>query len=294
MLLSNFKKNVFVIFIIIFSLMTLHALHVYASLNKDGFIVLIYHEILDKGIQSQNKYQHAYDDFIAQIDYLKQQRYRTILPSQLGDVSVSKDNEKIIMLTFDDGTPGHYSNAYPYLRHHGYNAIFFIISNYVDRKYSLSKEQIQEMSQNGMEIGSHTANHYLLTSLERDQILNELTNSKETLTAVLGKEVTSFAPPGGWYNNKIIEMSKELGYRSFFSCDIGVNDNDPKLFIFNRVEVLGDMSYEDFQKLLDPSSLYFYRYKLVQSYKFLLVSVVGIENYRKIGEFKNKFKYATL
>ena len=72
--------------------------------------------------------------------------------------------------------------------------------------------RLREMSQNGMEIASHTVSHPDLTSLENEDIEWELEESKRVISEKLSQKVEGVAFPYGETNSKIQKKTRELGY----------------------------------------------------------------------------------
>jgi peptidoglycan/xylan/chitin deacetylase (PgdA/CDA1 family) len=66
----------------------------------------------------------------------------------------------------------------------------------------------------GMEVGSHTVTHAILTQLHGDQLDRELTESKRLLEAATGKPVESLAYPDGAFSAEVREATARAGYRS--------------------------------------------------------------------------------
>lgn len=92
----------------------------------------------------------------------------------------------------------------------GYQAIFYIPVRNSEGLPTLNRKEILSLSRN-FEIGSHTLSHTVLTGLSTKKIKQEIRGGKETLEDIVGKKVTSFCPPKGKYNQKVLEIAKELG-----------------------------------------------------------------------------------
>ena len=90
----------------------------------------------------------------------------------------------------------------------------------LNKELYLSWDEIIEMSQNGIEIGSHTKSHPQLTSLTYDECKEELIISKKLIEEKIGKRLRVFAYPFGGRNdlNKMVEKAaQEAGYEFAFS-----------------------------------------------------------------------------
>jgi|tagenome__1003787_1003787.scaffolds.fasta_scaffold20913158_2 peptidoglycan/xylan/chitin deacetylase (PgdA/CDA1 family) len=86
--------------------------------------------------------------------------------------------------------------------------------------------QIGEMRQAGMDIGSHTHTHRILSHLDPDEQEDELGTSKEILEGLLGEPVNAVAYPvgaPGSYGPETCRIAESLGYDVGFNFIPGVN-----------------------------------------------------------------------
>jgi peptidoglycan/xylan/chitin deacetylase (PgdA/CDA1 family) len=94
------------------------------------------------------------------------------------------------------------------------------------RSRPLDWSHIREMSAAGIEFGSHTVTHPILSTLDDAALRQELVQSRETLEHELAKPVTVLAYPVGGpeeFNEKVVEMAQAAGYRLGVSYMQGVN-----------------------------------------------------------------------
>ncbi|MFV1871983.1 MAG: polysaccharide deacetylase family protein [Oleiphilus sp.] len=97
----------------------------------------------------------------------------------------------------------------------------------------LNWEMVQEMSEWGIEFGSHSVKHSILTNLSHEEMLNELKLSKSQLETELSKSCKTLAYPvggAGAFNQSVIEATKEAGYEvacSYLSGVVGVKESTP-------------------------------------------------------------------
>lgn len=90
----------------------------------------------------------------------------------------------------------------------------------------LDWNQIREMSAAGIEFGSHTVNHPILSRLDDDELRQELTESRLHLERELGKPAPVLAYPVGGpeeFNEKVTQAATAAGYRLGVSYMPGVN-----------------------------------------------------------------------
>ena len=80
---------------------------------------------------------------------------------------------------------------------------------------ALTWEQLLIMQQEGLNIGSHTITHPILTSISNEQLTNELSESKCVIERMLNIEIKGICYPNGMPNDVstvVIETAKNSGY----------------------------------------------------------------------------------
>lgn len=106
----------------------------------------------------------------------------------------------------------------------------------------LSWDQVREMSAAGMEFGSHTVTHPILSRIsDPAQLHAELSGSKQAIEAELGRPVLSLAYPVGGadaVNAEVLRQTQEAGYRFAFTYESGVNQlSEATRFRMKRLRV---------------------------------------------------------
>ncbi|MDP5134691.1 polysaccharide deacetylase family protein [Rheinheimera baltica] len=87
-------------------------------------------------------------------------------------------------------------------------------------------QQLKEMADNGMHIGSHTLSHNILAHLTPEQQLVELTQSKQRLETMLHREILSVAYPVGGsdtFTRNTLNVAQQAGYKLAFTFIPGIN-----------------------------------------------------------------------
>ena len=116
------------------------------------------------------------------------------------------NQQKVVILTFDDGYESQYSNAKPILDKYGFKATFYIVCNYVGSGDNrMTWEEIKSLQQEGHDIASHTMNHDDLSKLTPQEVEYEVAQSKQCLLEQ-GISPKSFAYPfnGGSDDSSVI------------------------------------------------------------------------------------------
>ncbi len=146
---------------------------------------------------------------------IKQKGYTTITLTDLQLFLEKKQKipSKSIILTFDDGWADNW-RAFELLKEEQMVASFGIVGNFVGQPNRLNADQIKTMSQEGMDIVSHSNNHYNLARMNNFELDKDLRVSKLLLEKITNKPVESLIYPAGAYNNNVINSAKKMGYKT--------------------------------------------------------------------------------
>ncbi len=101
----------------------------------------------------------------------------------------------------------------------------------------LSWSELKQMACQGWEVGSHTANHVILTRVPFGQAKEEIQASGSILERELGRPIRLFAYPNGKtsdYDTAIKSFLKELGYIGALTTIDKLNAHDVDLFELGR------------------------------------------------------------
>lgn len=191
------------------------------TVEEQKIPIFVYHSVRPH-IQGESKSQDLYDItpelFEEQLKYLHDNGYHTITTK---DLFVDKETHKVVttiakpvMLTFDDGWKNQYIYAYPLLKKYNAKAVIYIYTKPVGAPKFLSWDEIKEMKDGGMVIGSHTLTHPLLKHLTDDRLRHEIFDSKKVLEGKLGGTIDDFATPYGYSDDRVVKMVGEAGYRT--------------------------------------------------------------------------------
>ncbi|MGK2954618.1 MAG: polysaccharide deacetylase family protein, partial [Solirubrobacterales bacterium] len=211
--------------------------------SKSPVPILMYHVIGEPAAGVEVPYPELYlsvDDFQDQVDWLDDNGYRAVTLIQVQDAWYDGATlpEKPIVLSFDDGYLGQYTDAMPILQEKGWAGQLNLKSEGSD----LSSTQVKKMIKAGWEIASHTITHPDLTSISAEQLEEELTVSRDTLEKDLGVKVENFCYPAGVYNDEVVAAVEAAGYRGATTVDPGLAEKSEP-FTLKRIRIdRGDTS----------------------------------------------------
>lgn len=250
---------------------------------KDNKIpILTYHNI-DKVVMN-DIYTISLSKFKEHIDWLSKEGYSTISLNNFIDWQSDSNNfpEKIIIITFDDGHRSCYELALSILKKYGFKATFFITTSWIGKEHYLRWDDIKTMKEMGMEFGSHSYSHTPLTQLSDREIHNELKVSKIELEENLNITIDFLSIPGGFFNDKIKKIAKELGYKAILTSKFGINRQEDDLYNLKRIGIRSYYSHLDLAKLLNNGILISYRLDLYL--RKILKRSLGETQYKKIKQ----------
>lgn len=94
----------------------------------------------------------------------------------------------------------------------------FIPWSDIDRPFTGT--EVTKISENPLiSIGNHTHNHAILTNYNREEIMDELTRSNRILNELTGEIPVSVAFPNGNYNNLLLDVTEEVGFKYAFTVE---------------------------------------------------------------------------
>jgi peptidoglycan-N-acetylglucosamine deacetylase len=118
-------------------------------------------------------------------------------------------DKKVLALTFDDGpSPTFTPKILDILKRHNVKATFFSVGTRMEKSPEIVQRQIEE----GHEVANHTHTHPSFHRLSKKDMKKELISAENAITKLTGKSTKYFRPPGGFYNEEIINTANELGF----------------------------------------------------------------------------------
>jgi peptidoglycan/xylan/chitin deacetylase (PgdA/CDA1 family) len=233
--------------------------------------VLTYHSIDESG----SVISTSATKFRSQMQHLSDHSFQ-VLPVKLLAAHVREKRElpeKAVAITFDDGYENFYDSAYPVLREFGYTATVFVVSGYcglnnrwkgqwdgVPDMHLMNWEQIEELSENGIDFGSHSAHHPDLSRLPAEAVQMEIIESKKMIEERTGKEVPVFCYPYGKYTVKTKSLVSNH-YHAACSTEMDVVSAESDLYSLPRVDMYYFSRNNLFRKLGTSFLLGYIRYR---------------------------------
>jgi len=218
------------------------------GLQSDGYQVVPILSYQDFAEECEAPYCTPRKIFINQMNYLKENGYRVISLNELMGFLEYKHGlpEKSVVITIDDGYRSFYRIGYPILSEYGFTATVFVSTDLMIRsKNRVTWKQLKKIKANGFEVGSGCRSRTDLTKKRQKEsdkayfkrIEKELVRSKKIIDQKLGQKTIYLAFPFGGYNQRILQLSEDAGYKIGLSVRKGSNPffADPLSLKRNRI-----------------------------------------------------------
>jgi peptidoglycan/xylan/chitin deacetylase (PgdA/CDA1 family) len=200
-------------------------------------LVLCYHAVSDTWRHALSVPSSALEE---QLRLLIARGYRPV-----GAAEAATGSGKLLHVTFDDAFTS-FRNALPVLERTGARATVFACTGYADDGRPLAVpelraevdehpaeletmrwDELRELAERGIEVGSHTVSHPRLPTLSDAGIAEELRTSKERLEDELGRPCTTLAYPFGDCDDRVRVAARLAGYETAFGLPGDASWNDP-------------------------------------------------------------------
>jgi len=216
--------------------------------------ILMYHKIdeLPEGVRNPGNFVSP-PRFEEQMDAVRAWGYRTITFEQWLDyrngMAVTMPQRPLI-LTFDDGYTCFDEHAWPVLRARGMSATVFLVASQIGganvwdegevRFPLLGAERIRALQTEGVHFGSHSVSHRPLARISSDDAFRELSESRWSLSALLGRDVDVFAYPFSNQSDTVRALARQAGYRCAVRGSGRMNSRLSDAYGLRRIKVEPD------------------------------------------------------
>ena len=223
--------------------------------KKSQVPILMYHSISDGDEKNARPYYQTNTSpqvFAEHMRFLYDNKYSII---SLRDMPEFLENGKCegikpVVITFDDGFRDFYLEALPILCKYNFRATMFLPTKFIGEKRMrfMGKEclcwrEVRECQGHGVEFGSHSVSHPVLTSVTKEKVVSEVKESKEAIEDKTGTAVKSFSYPYAFPETKrkftiyLRSVLRKCGYKNGVTTIIGTATERDGLYFMKRIPV---------------------------------------------------------
>jgi peptidoglycan/xylan/chitin deacetylase (PgdA/CDA1 family) len=213
--------------------------------HGEGMRILFYHRVSDDG----DELAVSPRAFRRQMDYLATESYRVVDVVQAAQLlDEGRPCRRTVGLSFDDGFLDVAEQALPLLAERGFRATVFVSPAVVDgwAKFGwyraqpplLGWDEIVELDREGtLTFEAHSLTHPNLLALREAAAWEEITGSKVSLEARLGRPVSAFSYPSGLFGARERGLVAAAGFHVAVSCEPGLNTSGTDRLALRRRQV---------------------------------------------------------
>lgn len=120
-------------------------------------------------------------------------------------------SQKVIALTFDDGPdPTETARILDVLKQYNARCTFFAIGKRLAAYPEIARRIVAE----DHELANHTYTHmYFKRPISKQLVYQELEQTEQEIIKITGKRSTLFRPPGGMYDEALVDVSNRMGLK---------------------------------------------------------------------------------
>jgi len=202
-------------------------------------IFLVYHQVLV--MPGGGVYCVSPQRFESQLKLIRESGVAVLNPRWLSECGTSADCG--FVLTFDDGTDDHFKTVCPILDRYEAKVIFYVPTAKLGSPGYMSRDQVAQVHAKGHVVGMHGHTHTRLDILRAEDARAEMRACRTIIEEITGECPVHVAPPGGFYNDQVVEAAAENGCRFFRTMEWGYNRSlDPmRIEVVPMTETFGDL-----------------------------------------------------
>jgi peptidoglycan/xylan/chitin deacetylase (PgdA/CDA1 family) len=178
--------------------------------------------------------------FESDLQYLNAHDYTSISAENLVTAILNHTSlpVKSIVLTLDDGYADNYTYAYPLAKKYNIILNLMIPTGLMDNFGYLTWGQLSEMVNSHLIFAhNHTWSHSALANDSIDKIRMEITTAEKQLNDHLGNVYPILTYPNGSYNNNVLAVLNENGFKAAFSTIPGSLQCESFIMALHRTRI---------------------------------------------------------
>jgi peptidoglycan/xylan/chitin deacetylase (PgdA/CDA1 family) len=249
-------------------------------MSRAAVPVLMYHGLGVPGPRAEAHYTFSEESFARQLRQIQEQgrvvSLETLLEGRAGPGDV--------VLTFDDGEDSVTRVALPMMRELGMVGTLFVTTAWIGTEGFVGEDDLRALRDAGWSMGTHGVTHRYLSDLSDMQVREELVQSRDTMTRILGEPPVHMSLPGGRRESRrVVKAVRAAGYGSLCTSTVGVNESPPNPFGVRRTMMI--QPFDDprtLERILAPDPLFYLKLRTRQEVLEVAKLAMGNPRYERL------------
>ena len=186
--------------------------------------IMLHHIGDDQKYNDHKPYSITKRSFVLLLDYLEKNGITT-KDFYSWTAQSSSIFSKQVMITIDDCYRHLLDFAIPELQRRSMKAIFYMPTAHIGglndwdilqgktKVEIMNESELKDVASSGFEIGVHSHNHIALDSISKDEVVKELSMSKDILSGITSQPIVSMAWPFGRVPENYAQILKSVGLK---------------------------------------------------------------------------------
>ncbi|PWD98893.1 polysaccharide deacetylase family protein [Marinilabilia rubra] len=209
--------------------------------KKYSVTCLAYHRFGDNRYPSTNTPVAAFEKHLK---YLSEESFKSYTVSGLlNDTAALTNERKKVLITVDDGYASFMESGLPLLEKYNMKATLFVNTESVGWSDFLTWQELKELKDKGVEIGSHSHKHSYFVNLPKDKrakaFEEDLLKAESLFEEHLGFIPKTYVYPYGEFTQDMIDVLKKHDYVVSFAQNSGVMSDGSNPYSVSRFPVAG-------------------------------------------------------
>lgn len=252
---------------------------IWKNTGQKELSIFLYHDIRDDNFDLSSVGAELIPYILKKSDFIEQMEWL----AENGRGSTSKS----VKIVFDDGWRSNYEIAYPILKKLGFAATFFVTIGNIGKPEMMTWDELKELADNGMTIGSHNMTHRPPVEFSDEEIEYEMKESKRILEEKLERPVDAFSSPTGFYDKRIISIARKVGYAEVYFSKVALSEiggsNNP--IVFSKIGIKRGCDLKAFKGIVRGDKRILAWLRLKQIVRDMAKSLLGSRKYIQLKSF---------
>jgi peptidoglycan/xylan/chitin deacetylase (PgdA/CDA1 family) len=200
------------------------------ALRARRSVVLCYHGVARSTPDVDPEFLQVHPErFRRQVNLLVEAGFRFVTVAELaGRLDGGEPEPGLAALSFDDGWSDNHEIVLPLLRELGIPFTVYVATGLIGKPNPwlapitgarmMTEDELRALAAAGVELGAHTESHADLSLLGEQECEREIRASRETLEAISGQPVRTFAYPFCRYGAAALATVERLGFDAAVTC----------------------------------------------------------------------------